>query len=200
MRDVSDRVVEKIEIQCMFGNLFCENRAVCEIMWKNVVQATMTVWHMRFACHITEATDLHSEYGVLITFPPQQWLHERASVLCYTYIACPFFWGGGRCCPNRTRPPRFEVSESRTVRHIHPVGLLRATDRVAEVATYTAYNKHKRRSSMPLAGFEPAIPSTKRLHTPKRPHDLRYRHLFLRTIKRLPRNLGKRVNVLFSLL
>ena len=29
----------------------------------------------------------HSEYVILIAFPLQQWLHERASVLRYTYIA-----------------------------------------------------------------------------------------------------------------
>jgi hypothetical protein len=30
---------------------------------------------------------------------------------------------------------------------------------VAEAATYTKYNKHKRRTSMPSTGFEPAIPT-----------------------------------------
>ena len=30
---------------------------------------------------------------------------------------------------------------------------------VAETATHTKYNKHKRRTSMPSAGFEPAIPT-----------------------------------------
>jgi hypothetical protein len=35
---------------------------------------------MRFACWITKATDTHSEYVILIAFPPQQWLHERASL------------------------------------------------------------------------------------------------------------------------
>ena len=27
------------------------------------------------------------QYVILIAFPQQQWFHERASVLCYTYIA-----------------------------------------------------------------------------------------------------------------
>jgi hypothetical protein len=44
--------------------------------------------HMRFACWITKATDTHSQYIILIAFPRQQWLRERASVLCYAYIAC----------------------------------------------------------------------------------------------------------------
>jgi hypothetical protein len=43
---------------------------------------------MRFACWITKATDTHSEYVILIAFRRQQWLRERVSLLCYTYIAC----------------------------------------------------------------------------------------------------------------
>jgi hypothetical protein len=30
----------------------------------------------------------HSEYVTFIIFPLQQWLHERASMLRYTYTAC----------------------------------------------------------------------------------------------------------------
>jgi hypothetical protein len=40
-------------------------------------------------------THTHSRYVILIAFPLQQWLHERASILCYStlrvllqYIAC----------------------------------------------------------------------------------------------------------------
>ena len=39
---------------------------------------------MRFACWITKATDTHSEYVILLTFPQQQWLHERFSMLRYS--------------------------------------------------------------------------------------------------------------------
>ena len=42
---------------------------------------------MRCACWIPNATNTHSEYVLLLVFPLQQWLHERASVLGYTYIA-----------------------------------------------------------------------------------------------------------------
>ena len=34
----------------------------------------------------TKATDKHSEYVILIAFPWQQWLHERASMSRYTYM------------------------------------------------------------------------------------------------------------------
>ena len=35
-----------------------------------------------------DSTDTHSEYVILIVFPLQQWLRERAPMLLYTYIAC----------------------------------------------------------------------------------------------------------------
>ena len=43
---------------------------------------------LRFAFWITKAADTHSEYVIPITFPRQQWLLERASLLRYVYIAC----------------------------------------------------------------------------------------------------------------
>ena len=41
----------------------------------------MSIWRMRIACWICKATNTHSEYVILPTFPLQQWLHERASIL-----------------------------------------------------------------------------------------------------------------------
>jgi hypothetical protein len=49
-----------------------------------------TTWRMLIACWIPKATNTHSEYVTLIAFPLQQWLHERASVIPDTYIACLF--------------------------------------------------------------------------------------------------------------
>jgi hypothetical protein len=44
---------------------------------------------MRFACWIPKATDTHSEYVMLIAFPRQQWLRERASVLRHSaFLSC----------------------------------------------------------------------------------------------------------------
>jgi hypothetical protein len=36
---------------------------------------------MRFEYWVTKSTDTHSEYIILIAFPLQQWLRERASML-----------------------------------------------------------------------------------------------------------------------
>jgi len=43
---------------------------------------------MRITLWINKATYTHSEYVTFIPFPLQQWLHERCSVLRYTYMAC----------------------------------------------------------------------------------------------------------------
>ena len=51
---------------------------------ENVVQPgspQMTIWRMRIACWIPKATNTHSEHVILIAFPLQQWLRERASML-----------------------------------------------------------------------------------------------------------------------
>jgi len=60
-------------------------------MWKNIVERGRphgTIWRMRIACWIPTATNTHTGCVILIAFTLQQWLHERASMLCYTYIAC----------------------------------------------------------------------------------------------------------------
>ena len=60
-------------------------------MWKNITQLDrpqMTKQHMCIACSIPKATNTHSEYEVFIAFSLQQWLHEHASMFCYTYIVC----------------------------------------------------------------------------------------------------------------
>jgi len=48
----------------------------------------MKIWRMRIARWIPKATNTHSYYVILIAFPLQQWLHERGSLLRYTYSAC----------------------------------------------------------------------------------------------------------------
>ena len=53
----------------------------------------MTIWRMRIACWIPEATN--TQYVILIAFPLQHLLHELALMLRYTYIACivgNLFW------------------------------------------------------------------------------------------------------------
>jgi hypothetical protein len=74
----------------MFNNFFSENSAVYEIIWKNVVERgrpQTIIWRMRIACLLPKATNAHTGCVLLISFPLQQWLHERTSMLRYTHTA-----------------------------------------------------------------------------------------------------------------
>ena len=65
--------------------------AVYEIMLNIIVESDrphMTILRMRFASWLPNATNTQSEYGILIALPLQQWFHEHASMLRYTYSAC----------------------------------------------------------------------------------------------------------------
>ena len=67
--------VEKIKLHTLFSNLFSKNRAVCEIIRKNIVEPDrpqMTIWRIQIVCCIPKATSTHSEY-VIFVFPLQQW-------------------------------------------------------------------------------------------------------------------------------
>jgi hypothetical protein len=60
-------------------------------MWKNIAEQgrpQMAIWRVRIACWIPQATNTRTRCVILIAFPLQQWLRERASVLRYTYIDC----------------------------------------------------------------------------------------------------------------
>jgi len=91
MRNVSDiRFIENQNAHFKFSNFFSENRAVYEIMWKNIVEPgrpQMAIRRMRITCRIPNATNTCSEYVMLTAFPSQQWLQEHSLILRYTDIA-----------------------------------------------------------------------------------------------------------------
>jgi hypothetical protein len=91
MRNFLHKAVGKIITHVLCKVIFFfENRAVNEIMWRNIVEPggpQLTIWQMRIACWIPKATNAHSVYVMVIAFPLQQWLHERVSVWRHTYIA-----------------------------------------------------------------------------------------------------------------
>jgi len=76
------KVVQKMKTQ-FYVQLFFENVAVFETMWKNTEKpgrSQMTKRRMRIECWITKATYTHSEYVILIVFQLQQWLCECDSM------------------------------------------------------------------------------------------------------------------------
>ena len=73
-------------IHFMFNNYFLENSAICEIIWKSIVEPgspQMTICCMRIACWIRKATNTHSEYVILVAIPRQRRFRERASTFRY---------------------------------------------------------------------------------------------------------------------
>ena len=46
----------------------------------------MTIRRMRVACCIPKATNLLSEYMILIVYPVHEWLRKRASLLRQKYV------------------------------------------------------------------------------------------------------------------
>ena len=82
-------ILEKVKTHILYSItfFFFLNRAVYEIMWKNIVELgrpQTTIQRMRIACWITKVTNTHSEYVIFISFPLQQWSQERTSVSLYT--------------------------------------------------------------------------------------------------------------------
>ena len=61
---------ENQNMHCMFNDFIFENRAVYEIMWKNIVKPDRpqtTIWRMRIACWIPKATNTQSEHELLLS-------------------------------------------------------------------------------------------------------------------------------------
>ena len=81
-------VVQKINTHFLFSmTVFRKSYR----LWDNVENTgepdrpAMTKWRVHISQLVTKATNTHSEYVIRIAFPLQQWLHERACKLRYTY-------------------------------------------------------------------------------------------------------------------
>ena len=91
MRNVLDESCRENQNTFLCSVTFFENRTVYEIIWKIIVEPEnpqMTIWLMLISSWIPKATNTPLEYVLLIYFPQQKWLHERATILRYTYTAC----------------------------------------------------------------------------------------------------------------
>jgi hypothetical protein len=90
------KFAEKIETKMISSITFLDNRVVYETAWKNIAQPDrpqITLWRMRITCWIPKAKNTKSEYVIYITFLLQQWSHERASILHYTWTASLVYIG-----------------------------------------------------------------------------------------------------------
>jgi hypothetical protein len=85
MRNVSGKNFKEIKTHFMFSQLFLENCAVYDIMWKNVESAQPNCDNMAHK-HCMLDTKGYKHTVIFIAFPIQQWLHELASMLRYTWV------------------------------------------------------------------------------------------------------------------
>jgi hypothetical protein len=106
--------------------------------------------------------------GLVATVYDQHTIHESSvkKLGCPIPLSNNYVWVFFFLWPYSTiwhTPPRLDVSTSHTHTHTHthkPVALLCTSDQpVADAATYKTHKKRKIRTSMPLMGFEPAIPT-----------------------------------------
>jgi hypothetical protein len=92
MRNVSHESCWEVKTHILCSKIcFPQNGAVYKIMWRNIVQPgkpRITTGRMRIACRIPKTRNTLSEYVIIIAFPLQQRLHECASILRHTYMAC----------------------------------------------------------------------------------------------------------------
>jgi hypothetical protein len=90
-------VVDKIKTHVLFSiTEFRNSRRLSDNVKKygRTRRATdgNVIRRMHFACWLAKATDRHSQCVILIAFPRQQWLRERASVLrlrTVPVVSCP---------------------------------------------------------------------------------------------------------------
>ena len=92
MKNISDKNCRETQNTHFLFNFFFENRALYEIMWKNIVERGRPHIIQYGACALhagqLKATNTHNGCVTLIAFSMLQLLQERASVLPSTYIAC----------------------------------------------------------------------------------------------------------------
>jgi len=87
--ELLDKIKRRVLISITF--FFSKIVPFYGITWRNTVvsdRPQLTIWRMRIAWWIPKAKNTPSEYVLLTAFPLQRWLHERVSMLRYTYIAC----------------------------------------------------------------------------------------------------------------
>jgi hypothetical protein len=91
IRNFSGKLYRKSKHVFCVQKIFFNNRAFYEIIWKNMVELDrplVTMWRMRNACLIPNATNTHQEHVTLTAFLLQQWSQERSSILRHRNITC----------------------------------------------------------------------------------------------------------------
>jgi hypothetical protein len=107
---------------------------------------------LEFPLSVPGSEDLCSNWNFLLYFAfylPRYWD-------AFQFISRQFFSVG---LQSNSGPGRLIVEVSRSHTDIHTTSKTSLDELFREAANNTTHNKHKRRTAMPLAGLEPAIPA-----------------------------------------
>jgi hypothetical protein len=117
------------------------------------------IWRMCFACWITKATRIHSEYVILTAFPRQEWFRDKATL--------PVFFFLWRNSPTRARAASCSKFVDNTKLHI-TVGRAPLNEESAHRRDLyvTLNNTHKRHISIATSGIQTRNPSKRVAETP----------------------------------
>jgi hypothetical protein len=127
--------VEKIKTHILCSKTFLQKSWR---LWNNVEiyrragQATdgSIIRRMRIVCWINKATHKHSEYVILISFPLQLLMHERALMLRHTCPACLVYCDFSSCrWFAEFRTPAREDAQRARQNVVHTASCLPATSR-----------------------------------------------------------------------
>jgi hypothetical protein len=91
------KVVEKIKTHILCSITFFLNRALYEVMWKNIVEPgrpQMTIWCMCIACWLPNTTNTHSKYvrGICFSIAAMVALTHLNVTLNVHCLSCIIFW------------------------------------------------------------------------------------------------------------
>jgi len=95
IRNISEIFVEKIQNTFYVQKPFSENRAFCEIMWKQFeeVDRPQLTWRAHIACRIPTATNRHSQYLIVVIFNAKTVVARKSlNVTLHVHCLCVIIW------------------------------------------------------------------------------------------------------------
>jgi hypothetical protein len=166
LKKVSGEFVEKTNRHISYSVTLYFRKTCC--LWYNMEKFCRTKQdtdyikqRMLCSCWITKATNAHSEYVILITFPQQQWLHECTTMLSYRYTAC-IIWS-----KSIISSPFAYISENNTFRPLGYVGCIATLTALMSIhSTSYAFIHPAIQSSTQLARYPLHLKTSKSARSP----------------------------------
>ena len=169
-------------VRCMVSDAAARSAVLCSAVWNLRASSYEWSWHEIDRCLVYVLPELLSWHWSSAPFDCQRFWHRLIQIMDHvtnraikltvqrqstrSLITKSLWRLVGFLLPDHCRCRALFlhlITHRHTHTHTHLVGFLWKSDQlVVKAANYTTHNKQKRRTSMPSAGFEPAIPATGR--------------------------------------